>query len=71
MGRSRLIFPPVVRRPPFGTHGRKVIATLCAWEISALVPGSPVPTISATVKRQPLFGWMLLILLAHHWYVET
>jgi len=58
------------RRSPLGSHGRKVIAFLCAWELLALAPGSPVPTISQTVERYPLFGVLLLSLLAHHWFVE-
>ncbi len=61
---------PAVRRPVFGTHGRRVIAALCVWEITALVPGSPVPTISRTVRQFPPFGWILLGLLGHHWFVE-
>lgn len=60
----------VVRRPAFGRHGNKVIAGLCSWEIIALVPGSPVPTISETVERHRWFGWLLLFLLGHHWYLE-
>jgi hypothetical protein len=62
--------PSAVRRPVFGAHGRRVIAALCLWEIVALVPRSPVPTISATVRQWPPFGWVLLGLLGHHWFVE-
>ncbi len=60
----------VVRRPALGRHGRKIIAGLCSWEVAALVPGSPLPTISATVRHHPSFGWVLLGLLGHHWFVE-
>lgn len=60
----------VARRPPFGRHGRKVVALLCAWELVALIPGSPIPTVSETVDRHPWFGVLLLGLLSHHWYVE-
>lgn len=56
--------------PLFGRHGRKVVAALCGWELVALVPGSPVPTITQTVSRHPLFGAALLFLLADHWYLE-
>lgn len=61
----------VVSRPAFGPHGRKVIAGLCGWELAALIPGSPVPTISQTVRSHPTFGWVLLALLGHHWFVEV
>jgi hypothetical protein len=60
-----------VRRPLFGRHGRKVVAGLCAWELVALVPGSPVPTISHTVSKKKPVGWALLGMLAHHWYLEV
>jgi hypothetical protein len=58
-------------RPIFGPHGRKVVAGLCGWELAALVPGSPIPTVSETVSRFPLFGAALLGLLADHWYLEA
>lgn len=61
----------VLHQPLLGRWGRKVVAGLCTWEVVALVPGSPVPTISATVDRHPWFGLLLLALLTHHWYVET
>ena len=59
-----------LRKPLFGRYGRRVVASVCTWEIVALVPSSPVPTVSETVRRFPVFGWTLLALLAHHWYVE-
>lgn len=59
-----------VGRPAFGPYGHKVVAFLCSWEIAALVPHSPLPTISATVRRFPPFGWILLVLLGHHWFLE-
>lgn len=65
-----LRIPTDLRRPAFGPHGRKVVAFLCAWELLALIPGSPIPTVSATVDRRPFVGALLLGLLAHHWFVE-
>lgn len=59
-----------MRRSPLGPYGRKVVAGLCAWEIVALAPKSPVPTISETVDKFPPFGLVLLALLTHHWYIE-
>jgi hypothetical protein len=44
---------------------------MCGWELLALVPGSPIPTISHTVSKYELFGVALLAMLAHHWYVES
>lgn len=43
---------------------------LCAWELVALPRWSPIPTVSETVSRHPWFGFLLLALLAHHWFVE-
>lgn len=60
-----------LRQPIFGRYGNKVVGGFCAWELVAFIPGSPVPTISETVKRHPVFGVTLLGLLAHHWYVEA
>lgn len=60
----------LVRRPALGPHGRKVIAGLCTWEIVALLPNSPIPTISATVEKKRVFGVVLLALLGHHWFIE-
>lgn len=57
------------RRCLFGRHGRTVVASLCAYEVVALA--SPLPTISELVKRRPPAGVVLLMLLAHHWYLET
>jgi hypothetical protein len=54
----------------FGSHGRKVIAGLCGYECLALLPGSPLPTISELVDRYPIIGFVLLGALAHHWYIE-
>jgi hypothetical protein len=67
-----------LRRPAFGPHGHKVVIGFCGWEIIALVlpqllgehQGPAIPTVSATVKRHPWFGYTLLALLAHHWYLE-
>lgn len=59
-----------IRRPPFGRHGRKVVAFLCAYEVLALIPWTPVPTISELVNRFPVAGAVLLTLLGHHWYLE-
>lgn len=68
--RLRITVPLKARRPLFGRHGRKVVAGLCGWELVALLPGSPVPTISHTVNERKLLGVALLGMLAHHWYVE-
>lgn len=60
-----------LRSPAFGRHGRKVVAGICAWELVALYPGSGVPTLSETVRRFPPLGWVLLVLLVHHWFLEA
>jgi hypothetical protein len=60
-----------IRRPLFGAHGRKVVAFLCGWELVALVPGSPVPTISNVVDRHRWVGATLLFILGHHWFIEV
>lgn len=62
--------PAGLRRPLFGPHGRIVVGVFCGWELVALPPGSPVPTISEVVKRHPFFGAVLLSGLIHHWYLE-
>lgn len=59
-----------MRRPLFGRHGHRVVAFFCGWELVALCPGSPVPTLSQVVKRHPSVGVLLLSLLGHHWFVE-
>lgn len=66
-----MTIPQRARRPVFGPHGRKVVAFLCTWELSALTPGSPIPTVTETVRRVKPFGVLLLGLLAHHWYLEA
>ena len=60
-----------MRRALLGPLGPWVVRVLCAWELVALMPGSPVPTVSETVDRHPWFGLLLVGLLAHHWFVET
>jgi hypothetical protein len=57
-----------LRRPPFGRHGKRVVALLCAYEVVAL--HTPLPTITAIVRQFPLLGVLLLALLAHHWFIE-
>lgn len=52
----------------FHRHGRKVIAFFCGWELLALIPHSPVPTISSVVDVHPWVGWVLLGALGYHWY---
>lgn len=59
-----------MRRPLFGRHGRTVVALFCGWELVALAPGSPVPTLSECVKRRPWVGALLVGALLHHWYLE-
>ena len=70
MGRRPRLTLSVVRRSPFGRHGRAVVAGCCAYEVAAIAPGSPLPTISELVKRQPVLGVCVLALLAQHWYLE-
>ncbi len=60
-----------MRRPLFGRHGRVVVAVLCGWELVALTPGCPLPTLSQVVRSHPPVGVLLLGLLAHHWFVEA
>lgn len=62
---------PALRRPVLGRHGKPVVAFFCGWELLALTPGSPVPTLSETVKRFPVLGIAIMSLLAHHWFVEA
>lgn len=57
-----------LHRPVFGSRGREVIFGACGYEIVALI--SPLPTISELVKRHPTLGVTILLLLAHHWYLE-
>lgn len=52
----------------FIRHGRKIVAGACTWELVGLVPGSPVPTISEVVEREPWFGGVILVGLAWHWW---
>lgn len=68
---SSHVVPDWLRQPAFGPHGRKVVAALCGWELAALPPGSPFPTLSSMVKRYPAVGFALLGLLVHHWYLEN
>lgn len=48
-----------------------MVAALCGWELAAIHKASPVPTLSAMVKRYPVVGMLLLVLLTHHWYLEV
>lgn len=57
-------------RPLFGQHGQKVIAVLCAYEVVALHPAVPLPTLSDLVDKHPVLGWCFLAALGHHWFVE-
>jgi hypothetical protein len=59
-----------LRRPPFGRHGRKLVVALCGWELIALTGRTPLPTVSQMATRRPVLGALLLVLLAHHWFVE-
>lgn len=59
------------RDPLLGPHGRKVVVVLCGWEIAALAPRSPLPTLSRVVQAHPSLGVLLIALLAHHWWVEV
>jgi hypothetical protein len=60
--------PSTLRRPPLGRYGRMVVGALCAYEVVALT--TPLPTISNVVRSAPPVGYVLLALLAHHWFVE-
>ena len=57
------------RRCLFGRHGRTVVASLCGYEVVALM--TPLPTISEIVRRRRPLGWMLLAMLAQHWFLEA
>lgn len=59
------------RRAIFPGRGRQVIATICGYELVALIPRSPLPPISDLVRRWPVVGAVLLLALTHHWYVES
>lgn len=58
------------RRPLFGRLGCHVVAAGCGYELAALCPGSPLPPITAIVRRWPPFGVLLLLALAHHLLFE-
>lgn len=59
-----------LRRPLFGGYGRRIVAAGCLYEVVALLPSSPVPTISELVKRYPVAGAVIVAALVHHWYFE-
>lgn len=57
------------RQPLLRGFGRPVILGLCGYEIAALVVPW-LPTISEVVDRYPIVGGLLLLALAHHWFIE-
>lgn len=63
-----------VSDPVFGDHGRKVVVTLCSYEVVALIPQVPLPPITEMVKEWGVVGKVigvgLLALLGHHFFIE-
>lgn len=59
----------LIRRSPFGPYGKVVVLGLCGYEVVAVGSGR-CPTLSYLVRKFPVLGWVLLTLLAHHWFVE-
>lgn len=51
-------------------HGIPIIVAGCSYELVALIPGSPVPTISTLVRRRRSLGVLLLLALTHHLLLE-
>lgn len=47
-----------------------MVIGLCSWELLALLGLVPIPTLSQSVRKIPTLGWVILGLLAHHWYLE-
>lgn len=60
-----------MRRELLGPAGPWVVRLLCGYELVALAPRSPLPTISTVVRRHPPVGVLLLGLLAQHWFLEA
>lgn len=61
---------PWHRRCIFGRHGGAVVASLCAYEIAALTPHSPLPPITRVCRRWPPLGWALWLAVGHHLLLE-
>lgn len=59
------------RNPLFGRHGTLVVAGGCIYEVLALLPGSPLPTLTELCRRHPAVKWALTGALVHHWHLEA
>lgn len=68
---ATIVQHPMVRRPLLGRHGPFVVTVLCGYEIVALIPGSPLPSITeiSQTRFRPL-GLLLCVLGLHHFYLE-
>lgn len=58
------------RSPLFGRYGHAVVAVGCVYEVLALLPGSPLPTLTELGRRHPAVKWSLTGALVHHWHLE-
>lgn len=59
------------RRCIFGRYGSHVVSGLCAYEIAALTPRSPLPPITTFCRRWPPLGWALWLAFGHHLFLEA
>lgn len=57
-----------MRRPLFGGWGRRVITTLCGYEIVALY--TTLPPITRICRRWRMAGVVLVLVLTHHLFIE-
>jgi hypothetical protein len=60
----------VYRRPLCGRFGPWLVAGLCSWELAALTPRSPVPTLTSVCRTRRAVAVLLLAALFHHWMIE-
>lgn len=60
-----------MRRPVFGRHGPWVVRALCSYELVALLPGSPFPTLTKISDRHRWLKWGLVGVLGHHLFIEV
>ncbi|MFZ5863027.1 MAG: hypothetical protein ACOYXR_09335 [Nitrospirota bacterium] len=68
-GNRLFVRPEAYRRPLLGRFGPYIVAGVCGYELAALAVDG-VPTVSDMVRRHPLLGVGVLVMLAHHWFVE-
>jgi hypothetical protein len=63
---------PWHRRCILGRHGPLVVTALCAYEIAALTPRSPLWPITKIARRYPPLGVALVLAFGHHllWELE-